>query len=90
MLVTISKEIWYTDKRNKKIYQKAIVSHMNNRRVEAPCTVILAVTNVIVFFLLTSQGMTEDGRFLLDHGAMFVPVIRENGEYYRFSRKTSV
>ena len=84
MLVTISKEIWYTDKRNKKIYQNATVSHMNNRRVEAPCTVILAATNVIVFFLLTSQGMTEDGRFLLDHGAMFVPMIQEEGEYYRF------
>ena len=66
MLVTISKEIWYTDKRNKKIYQKATVSHMNNRRVEAPCTVILAATNVIVFFLLTSQGMTEDGRIQIE------------------------
>lgn len=56
---------------------------MNNRRVEAPCVVMLVVTNVIVFFLLTSQGMTEDGMFLLDHGAMYVPKIRENGEYFR-------
>ena len=56
---------------------------MNNRRVEAPCVVMLVVTNVIVFFLLTSQGMTEDGMFLLDHGAMYVPKIREDGEYFR-------
>ena len=27
--------------------------------------------------------MTEDGTFLLEHGAMFVPKVVEDGEYYR-------
>ncbi len=57
---------------------------MRKSRIDAPCTVILAAINVIVFFVLTSQGMTEDGRFLLDHGAMFVPKVIKDGEYYRF------
>lgn len=52
-------------------------------RIAAPCTILLTVINVIVFFVLTSQGMTEDGMFLLKHGAMFVPKVLEDGEYYR-------
>lgn len=56
---------------------------MKKNKVSAPCTIILAAINVIVFFILTSQGMTEDGMFLLEHGAVFVPVVMEDGEYYR-------
>ncbi len=52
-------------------------------RIAAPCTILLAVINVIVFFALSWQGMTEDGMFLLGHGAMFVPKVLEDGEYYR-------
>lgn len=46
-------------------------------------TILLAIANVIVFFVLTAQGMTEDPEFMLYHGAMYVPYIVENGEYYR-------
>lgn len=35
----------------------------------APGTILLAAANVIVFFYLTFQGMTEDGAFMLEHGA---------------------
>ena len=56
---------------------------IHRNRINAPCTVILAVMNVLVFFALTLQGMTEDGTFLLEHGAMFVPKVVEDGEYYR-------
>lgn len=51
-------------------------------RVAAPCTVLMAVINIIVFVVLTSQGMTEDGMFLLNYGAMSVPRVQD-GEYYR-------
>lgn len=47
-------------------------------------TGILAVINVIVFFILSFGGMTEDAVYMLEHGAMYVPYIIENGEYYRF------
>ena len=56
---------------------------LHKKRIYAPCTVILAAVNVIVFFVLTLQGMTEDGMFLLEHGAMFIPKVLEDGEYYR-------
>ncbi|GFI43057.1 MAG: rhomboid family intramembrane serine protease [Dorea sp.] len=56
---------------------------MKKNKVSAPCTILLAAINVIVFFILTSQGMTEDGLFLLEHGAMYVPRIMEDEEYYR-------
>lgn len=28
-------------------------------------------------------GMTEDGRYMLQHGAMYLPFVIERGEYYR-------
>lgn len=56
---------------------------MNKNKANAPCTVILAAINVIVFFALTLKGMPEDGMFLLEHGAMYVPKVVEGGEFYR-------
>lgn len=56
---------------------------IHKNRIAAPCTVLLAAVNIIVFFVLTAQGMTEDGMFLLEHGAMYVPRVVEDGEYYR-------
>ena len=52
-------------------------------RKKAPCTIALVGINVIVFFFLTFQGMTEDPVFMLGHGAMYVPMVLERGEYYR-------
>ena len=52
-------------------------------RKKAPCTIALVGINVIVFFLLTFRGMTEDPMFMLRHGAMYVPMVLEKGEYYR-------
>jgi rhomboid protease GluP len=60
------------------------VLYMKKNRVSAPCTVLLTIINVVVFSLLTLQGMTEDGMFLLEHGAMYVPRVIQDGEYYRF------
>lgn len=47
------------------------------------CTILLIVINVIVFVVLSFQGMTEDAQFMLDHGAMYVPYMMEGEEYYR-------
>lgn len=46
-------------------------------------TVFLAAVNIIIFFLLSFIGMTEDAGFLLKYGAMYVPYVMEYGEYYR-------
>lgn len=47
------------------------------------CTIFLIAVNVIVFFVLSFQGMTEDVKFMLDHGAMYVPYMMKGEEYYR-------
>lgn len=56
---------------------------MNSKKMKAPCTILLLVANAAVFFLLSVQGATEDGLFMLEYGAMYVPFITEQGEYYR-------
>lgn len=50
---------------------------------EAPCTVALIVINVAVFFIMSLFGNTEDAMFMLEHGAMFEPLITGEHEYYR-------
>ena len=56
---------------------------MKKNKIKAPCTVALIAVNVMVFLFLSFRGMTEDGMFLLEHGAMYVPYMIEKGEYYR-------
>ena len=56
---------------------------MNKNTIKAPCTILLAAVNVIVFLVLSFLGMTEDGEFMLKHGAMYVPYLIQRGEYYR-------
>lgn len=46
-------------------------------------TWILAIINVIVFIVLSFGGMTEDAYYMYQKGAMFVPAIIEEQEYYR-------
>lgn len=49
---------------------------------KAPCTIALVAVNIIVFLILSFQGMTEDARFMLEHGAMYTPDIIYAGKYY--------
>lgn len=53
------------------------------QKPEAICTVALIVINIVVFFILTMFGDTEDAVFMLQHGAMYEPNIIEGHEYYR-------
>lgn len=55
---------------------------MGRTKLKAPCTVMLIAANVIIFFILTFQGMTEDAEFMMAHGAMYVPDLLEKGKYY--------
>ena len=45
--------------------------------------ILLIVINVVIFFALSFQGMTEDVLFMLEKGAMYMPYVLEYGEYYR-------
>ena len=46
-------------------------------------TILLVMINVIVFLCLSFGGMTEDGYYMLQHGAMYAPYFLEQKEYYR-------
>lgn len=50
---------------------------------KAVCTITLAGVNIIIFFLLSFGGMTEDATYMLGKGAMYVPYVIQNNEYYR-------
>lgn len=43
----------------------------------------IVIINILVFAIFCLLGSTRDNRFMIDHGAMFVPLIVEKGEYYR-------
>ncbi len=53
------------------------------KKNEMACTILLTAINVAVFFLLSFGGMTEDGLYMLKHGAMYAPYILQQKEYYR-------
>lgn len=50
---------------------------------KAPCTVAIIAINVVVFIGLSFYGETEDASFMLAHGAMYIPAMVMDGEYYR-------
>ena len=50
---------------------------------KAVCTIGIAVADIIVFLLLSFGGRMEDGMYMLEHGAMYVPFVVEYKEYYR-------
>lgn len=56
---------------------------MRRSNTRAACTIVLTAVNVLVFFYLAFQGDTENGAFMLEHGAMYVPNLLYGGEYYR-------
>ena len=57
---------------------------MNTRRQNMPIiSVILLVINAVVFFYQEATGDTESTMFLLEHGAMYLPSVIEQGEWYR-------
>ena len=49
-----------------------------------PVNTAMVIINVAIFFYMSIIGSTEDVEFMLNHGAMSVPMVLENGDYYRF------
>lgn len=53
------------------------------RKPEAICTVSIIVINVAVFLILSIFGDTEDAGFMMEHGAMYKPLVIGGRQYYR-------
>lgn len=49
-----------------------------------PINTTLVIINIVVFIIMSLMGSTEDIEFMLDHGAMFVPAVIEDMQFYRF------
>lgn len=53
------------------------------QKPEALCTTVIIVINVAVFLILSLFGDTEDAVFMLQHGAMYEPMVTQQHEFYR-------
>lgn len=53
------------------------------QKPEAVCTTVIIVINVAVFLILSLFGNTEDAVFMLQHGAMYEPMVTQQHEFYR-------
>lgn len=53
-----------------------------NRARKVPVTITIVAINIIVFFILSLGGQTENVYYMLNKGAMYTPYVLE-GEYYR-------
>lgn len=49
----------------------------------APVTTILVLINIFVFILLEIGGSTEDLEYMVNHGALYAPLVLQ-GQYFRF------
>lgn len=57
-----------------------VISFIKTRQ---PVNLLMIAANIIVFFVLSILGNTEDGYFMFQHGACFAPSVVMDGEYYR-------
>lgn len=53
------------------------------RRRPAYINGVLIAVNILYFFWLELHGSTENAAFMVEHGAMYVPLVVREGEYYR-------
>ncbi|MCD7745391.1 MAG: rhomboid family intramembrane serine protease [Lachnospiraceae bacterium] len=56
------------------------IDFLKNRQ---PVNLALVLVNIIVFLVLSFMGDTENGYFMLLHGADYAPYVVEYGQYYR-------
>ncbi len=48
-----------------------------------PVNLAIVFTNIAVFLILSILGDTENGYFMVMHGADYAPYVAEHGQYYR-------
>lgn len=54
-----------------------------NRKNWYCVNILLIAVNVLYFIYLESIGSTDNTVFMIQHGAMYEPLVVKNGEYYR-------
>lgn len=56
---------------------------MQSRNSKPSITGVILVLNLISFLFLEWKGSTEDLSFMIERGALYLPLLLERGEYYR-------
>ena len=59
------------------------MENYGQRQQKAWITMALIVLNILYFVYLEAVGSSEDVLFMLEHGAMFGPLVLDGHEYYR-------
>ena len=59
------------------------MKNYGQRQQKAWITMTLIVLNILYFVYLEAVGSSEDVLFMLEHGAMFGPLVLDGHEYYR-------
>lgn len=78
---TIMKEIAERDdKLEKKSTWQETLDFLRSRE---KCNLLMVAINIAVFIVMEILGSTTDTLFMVKHGAMYVPLVLEYGEYYR-------
>lgn len=57
-----------------------VISFLRSRQ---PMNLLIVISNIVVFVVLSFMGSTEDIVFMATHGAAVTPIIVEGKEYYR-------
>lgn len=47
------------------------------------CNSCIVILNILIFFWLEAKGNTQDPYYMVEHGAMYVPYMINNGQMYR-------
>ena len=56
---------------------------MGRYRKKAYVNGTIIILNIVYFLYLETAGSSEDSRFMIEKGAMFLPAILQAGQYYR-------
>ena len=56
---------------------------MSEKKQKPYITIALIVVNCLVFLILSFLGNTNSSAFMAEHGAIYPPLILEEGEYWR-------
>jgi rhomboid protease GluP len=62
-----------------KTQKKNLLSRENLLRM----TNLIVLVNILVFIWLEMEGSTQNTMFMLEHGAMYLPYMKEYGQWYR-------
>jgi rhomboid protease GluP len=75
---------WYEDN-NETLYQDKGSSSKKIRRTGyfSKCNTFIVIINVIVFLIVNHKGSSIQSNNLLEAGALYWPVMKQYGEYYR-------